>query len=51
MKLSLKKEVFRSVTLLLLNNSDLNQKDIAKMLNITPKTVTIIKKKYLNEGL
>jgi transposase len=34
----------------LLNNSDLNQKEIAKILNITPKTVSKIKKRYLDEG-
>jgi transposase len=35
----------------LLNNSDLNQKEIAKILNITPKTVSKIKKRYLDEEL
>jgi len=45
------KELFRSVILLLLNNSDLNQNEIAEILNITPKTVSKIKKRYLEEGL
>jgi transposase len=42
---------FRAMMLMLLNNSDLNQKEIAKILGITPKTVGIIKKRYLEEGL
>ena len=45
------KELFRAVMLMLLNNSDLNQEEIAKILNITPKTVGKIKKRYLEEGL
>ncbi|MDR2829501.1 MAG: helix-turn-helix domain-containing protein [Methanobrevibacter sp.] len=45
------KELFRSVILILLNNSDLNQNEIAAILNITPKTVSKIKKRYLEEGL
>jgi putative transposase len=45
------KEELRLVILTLLNNSDLSQKEIAKILNITPKTVSKIKKRYLEEGL
>jgi transposase len=45
------KEEFRLVILLLLNNTDLNQKKIAKILDVTPKTVSKIKKRYLDEGL
>ncbi|MDR2623711.1 MAG: helix-turn-helix domain-containing protein [Methanobrevibacter sp.] len=45
------KEEFRLFILVLLNNSDLNQKEIAKILDITPKTVSKIKKRYLDEGL
>jgi transposase len=45
------KEELRAVVLVLLNNSDLSQKEVAKILNITPKTVSKIKKRYLNEGL
>jgi transposase len=45
------KELFRSVILILLSNSDLNQKEIAEVLDITPKTVSKIKKRYLEGGL
>ncbi|WP_169805353.1 helix-turn-helix domain-containing protein [Methanobrevibacter cuticularis] len=45
------KEMFRLVMLLLLNNTDLTQKKIAEILDITPKTVNKIKKRYLEEGL
>ena len=45
------KETLRLVILTLLNNTDLSQKEIAKILNITPKTVSKIKKRYLKEGL
>jgi transposase len=45
------KETLRLVILILLNNSDLNQRTIANILNITPKTVSKIKKRYLEEGL
>jgi transposase len=45
------KETLRSVILILLNNSDLKQNEIAKIFNITPKTVSELKKRYLNEGL
>ncbi|MDR0771634.1 MAG: helix-turn-helix domain-containing protein [Candidatus Peribacteria bacterium] len=45
------KELFRSVILILLINSDLNQKEIARILDITPKTVGKIKRRYLEEGL
>ena len=45
------KEEFRLVILTLLNNTDLTQKEIAKILDITPKTVSKIKKRYLDEGL
>jgi transposase len=45
------KEEFRLAILLLLNNSDLNQKEIAEIFGITPKTVSKIKKRYLNQGL
>jgi transposase len=45
------KELFRSAILTLLNNSDLNQKEIASIFSITPKTVSKIKKRYLEEGL
>jgi transposase len=45
------KEEFRLVILILLHNTDLNQKEIAKILDITPKTVSKIKKRYLDEGL
>jgi len=45
------KETLRLVILKLLNSSDLNQKEIAEIFNITPKTVSKIKKRYLKEGL
>jgi len=45
------KETLRLVILTLLHNSDLSQKTIANILNITPKTVSKIKKRYLEEGL
>jgi transposase len=45
------KKELRVVILILLNSSDLNQKEIAKALSITPNTVTKIKKRYLGEGL
>jgi DNA-binding CsgD family transcriptional regulator len=38
--------MFRAVILILISNSDLNQKKIAEILSITPKTVGKIKKKY-----
>ena len=45
------KEILRAVILTLLNNSDLNQKEIAEIFNLTPKTISKIKKRYLEEGL
>jgi transposase len=45
------KESLRLVILQMLNNSDLNQKQIAEIFNITPKTVSKIKKRYLEDGL
>jgi len=45
------KEELRLVILTLLHRTNLNQKEIANMLNITPKTVSKIKKRYLDEGL
>jgi transposase len=45
------KKEFRLIILTLLNNSDLNQIEIAKILDITPKTVSKIKKRYLGKGL
>jgi transposase len=45
------KEEFRLAILILLNNSDLNQKEIAEIFGVTPKTVSKIKKRYLEEGL
>ena len=45
------KEELRLVILILLQNTELKQKEIAKILDITPKTVSKIKKRYLDEGL
>ena len=45
------KEEFRLVILILLHNTKLSQKEIAKISDITPKTVSKIKKRYLEEGL
>jgi transposase len=53
LKKSLKenKELFRSVILIFLNDTNLKQKEIAEILDITPKTVSKIKKRYLEHGL
>ena len=50
---SLKKsrKELRSIILILLDKTDLTQKEIAKILSISPKTVGKIKKRYLDEGL
>jgi len=45
------KETLRAVILKLLNDTDLSQKEIAELLNTTPKTVSKIKKRYIEEGL
>ena len=45
------KETLRLIVLKLLNDTELSQKEIAELLNITPKTVSKIKKRYEEEGL